>query len=513
MKRLLKIAAIVFAVLLLVRVCLSNENKKDETNQFNSIFKPVNVSITTTITENTNPVNPNIFGVNIGFAFARELDKDSGFVQLLRAMHPATLRFPGGTVANFYHPNLPVYGFKLNELIGTGGLPLYNQQSKRSENILYNFIRLSKAVGSSAIFCANLLNGTVEETMFVLDELSKNNIPILGVELGNEFHLLPYRKDIFTSADVYIQKVKTTADAIHSKYPNIKIAVVGADVVEKNDNNARSKFMHNWNQTLSQQNFYDAYVWHYYAGCNTCDNNKYFDSLYLLNLQQLAPYKTNKIYNIVNDFVKIYGTNKKLWLTEWNIANGKFLDNTFTQGAFVYEQFLEIININSKYNDYIELTNLHSIDGLVNNYKGKMKPILSENGNQATVQYFAFKFLATTLDTTVCRATEKISCNDKVVENNFVCNAFYKKDTKTNYLHFINRTGKPIELNINTTTKNNFKIVAVDAKVPYATAGKTAYEKDYPNKLTPIQLREEISDKNIISIAPFSFGYIEYQTK
>lgn len=512
MKHKFKIIAISIVALLIVRVCLSNEKKKDDAIKLNSTKNLIKVNITSTLNTKSIPVNSKVFGVNIGFAFATELDKDSGFVQLLRAMHPTSLRFPGGTVGNFYHPNLPVYGFKANEIMpGLGSL--YNQQSKRSENILYNFIRLSRAVGSGAVFCANLLNGTTEETMFVLDELTKNNIPIHGVELGNEFVLLPYREKIFTNANVYTQKVKATADAIRAKYPHIKIAVVAGDDVPENDNNGRSRFMREWNQTLSKQSYFDAYVWHYYPNCETCDKNSFFDSISLLNLQQLAPFRTKKLDYASNRFRKYYGDNRKLWITEWNVGNGKFLESTFAQGAFVYEQFLNIIDINTKNNNLIEITNLHHLLALINTNKNKQTPILYKENYQATIQFFAFKFLATTLDSTVCRAAEQITCTNKLVKDNFVCNTFYKKTDKTTYLHFINRSGKPIELTVNAPQNSPLNIVSVDANVPYASAGKTFFEKDYPNKLTPIKLRNEMLNKNTISIAPYSFGYISYQAK
>ena len=114
-------------------------------------------------------------------------------------------------VANWYHPDLPVYGYKAKELLPSLG-GLYALQSKRSENILYNFIRLCKEVNTSAVFCANLLTGTTEEVLFVIDELKKNNIPILGVELGNEYCLMSYRKQ-FPDAQTYIDRISTKPDA------------------------------------------------------------------------------------------------------------------------------------------------------------------------------------------------------------------------------------------------------------------------------------------------------------
>jgi hypothetical protein len=140
-KKQYKIIIVCIAAILGFRICLSNEKKKEK-NLLPASTATVSVFVQPDF-KNTTAINPKIFGVNIGFAFARELDKDSGFVQLLRDMHPASLRFPGGTVANWYHPNLPVYGYKANEIIPSLG-GLYQIQSKREENIfliLFDFVK------------------------------------------------------------------------------------------------------------------------------------------------------------------------------------------------------------------------------------------------------------------------------------------------------------------------------------------------------------------------------------
>ncbi len=509
MKKHYKIIIASVFTLFVLRVCLSNEKKKED-NLLKKSPGLISVSVTPDFT-NAYPVNTKIFGVNIGFAFARELDKDSGFVHLLRDMHPASLRFPGGTVANWYHPNLPVYGYKPSELLPTLG-GLYSLQYKRSENILYNFIRLCKEVNCGAVFCANLLTGTTDETLFVIDELKKNNIPILGVEMGNEFCLLPYRKQ-FPDVKTYIDKVKATAIAIKKKYPDIRLAVVSGDVVPMNAMDGRSKFMRDWSLGLNKENFYDAYTWHFYAACPECDKDKYFDNIYSKNLQSLAPTKTNKLYNSGAILVQLFGKSRNLWLTEWNIANGEYLDNTFTQAAYVSEKFLNMIDLNTKYGNYIELSNLHAIDGLINIYKGRQKPILSDGDDNATVQYFAFKFLASTLTEDVSKGNTSVVCNDTSVSADFICYSFLNKKENKTYLHYINRSGKKVQLTINAKPAEGFRINSIDAEFPYATAGKTAYEKNYPNKLRPVTYREEKFTNSSVTIAPYSFGYVSYTVK
>jgi hypothetical protein len=506
MKKSYKIIIVGIFALFMLRVCLSKEKKKED-NILLVTDNVISVNITPHFSS-TLPINTAIFGVNIGFAFARELDKDSGFVQLLRDMHPSSLRFPGGTVANYYHPGLPVYGYKKDEIMPSLG-GLYNLQTKRSENILYNYIRLCKQTGAKAIFCANVLTGTTEELLFVIAELKKNNIPILGVELGNEFCLMGYRKQ-FPDAATYIQKVKATALAIHSSYPDIRLAVVGGDGVAQNETDTRSKFMRKWNQDVSKENFYHAYTWHPYAACAACDKEIYFDNVYIKNLSELAPQKNNYLYNLSKNFINIYGNNRKLWLTEWNISNTDFLNNTFVQAAYVSENFLTMIDLNTKSDNYIELTNLHAIEGLISTQKGKQNPVLANGDDIASTQYFAFKFLASTLTDDVYKADQTITCSDTSVSKNFVCNAFLRKSDNKVFLHFINRSGKNVKLEINAKSATAYQINSIDADYPYATAGKTEYEKEYPNKVKPVRYREEKFTKNTVTVAPYSLGCISY---
>ena len=506
MKKSYKIIIVGIIALFMLRVCLSKEKKKED-NILVLTDKVVPVNIAPDFSA-IQPINTAIFGVNIGFAFARELDKDSGCVQLLREMHPSSLRFPGGTVANYYHPGLPVYGYKKDEIMPSLG-GLYNLQTKRTENILYNYIRLCKQTGAKAVFCANVLNGTTEETLFVIEELKKNNIPILGVELGNEFCLMGYRKQ-FPDAATYIQKVKATAIAIHSRYPDIRLAVVGGDGVAKTEMDARSKFMRKWNQDISKESFYNAYTWHPYAVCAACDKELYFDNVYTKNLYELAPQKNNYLYNLSKNFIHIYGNNRKLWLTEWNISNTDYLNNTFVQAAYVSENFLTIIDLNTKYDNYIELTNLHAIEGLISTQKGILNPVLQNGDDIASTQYFAFKFLASTLTQNVCKANQTISCTDTVVSKNFVCSTFLRKEDSRVFLHYINRSGKTVQLNIKTKSNTTFEINSIDADYPYAATGKTVYEKEYPNKVKSVKYRSEKFTGNSITVAPYSFGCISY---
>ena len=76
-------------------------------------------------------------------------------------------------------------------------------------------------------------------------------------------------------------------------------------------------------------------------------------------------------------------------------------------------------------------------------------------------------------------------------------------------MHFVNRSGKKIEINLPATAAQ-YSLTDLEAEVPYATAGKTNYEKNYPNKVQPVHYRTETFTVNKITIAPYAFGYISY---
>jgi hypothetical protein len=114
------------------------------------------------------------------------------------------------------------------------------------------------------------------------------------------------------------------------------------------------------------------------------------------------------------------------------------------------------------------------------------------------------------MDTNMYKMEELVTCKDTAVAHNFIAKAFYNKKNNMTYLYFINRSGSKVQLNLGSGIQLVKHIHAVEAIYPYATAGKTNYEKIYPAKLNAITLREGVIESSRISLAPYSFGYIEY---
>ena len=109
---------------------------------------------------------------------------------------------------------------------------------------------------SQVIFNINIITEPPKDYIKALKLFSKNNIELLGVELGGELSNSVYKHII--DGNKYIELAKKCATEVRKEFPNIKISVVAApiNVLKRHDN---------WNNALSKETFYDAIVVHSYA--------------------------------------------------------------------------------------------------------------------------------------------------------------------------------------------------------------------------------------------------------
>ena len=83
----------------------------------------------------TQPLPKSLYGFNTNMMSGDYGYLDSNFVALTKDLQPQTLRFPGGTIGNFYH--WKIAGFIQSEMSSTGS----EQLNRRNRG---NFVRLRK---------------------------------------------------------------------------------------------------------------------------------------------------------------------------------------------------------------------------------------------------------------------------------------------------------------------------------------------------------------------------------
>ena len=134
--------------------------------------------------------------------------------------NPGTLRYPGGTVANYWDWQT---GWFLP------GAPSGFLSAPQSIYRLHELQIAVRATGAIPIYVLNLLTSDLSTQLEMLSTAQSMGLPVQFVELGNEFYL--------RNPDDYVTKFPTGADygkmttswirAIRDKFPNVNIAAVG----------------------------------------------------------------------------------------------------------------------------------------------------------------------------------------------------------------------------------------------------------------------------------------------
>lgn len=381
-------------------------------------------------------INENIFGFATSNTFTYCDVNDTSFVNKVKEINPQVLRFPGGAVGNFYHFGKKGYGFDFNEIdkYHDGKFPkrsrgLENSRHKKRQEADYieDFILLANHANAKAVLVANLFVDN-DDILLMIEKLQKNNIEVIGVELGSELSNRSYFTKGYTIEE-YILSSKKCSDKIKHKYPKIKTAIVAAPLAK------RKGHRHNvWNAKLAEMNFYDAIIIHSYAKVikgkdqygqmlseETEGKNK--AEAFGIYKDRAIKYLAEEYPNEVQKYISLF--NKPIWVTEWNLQMSKTTGNTLLQSLFVAQYLLELMsnpNLSA-----IELTTYHNLGG--RDFSGS---IFRNNKEEIEIQstYYPFLMLGKIFENDIVRIEKEqfeYQCFD--IENNQILN--YKIDWKS----------------------------------------------------------------------------------
>jgi hypothetical protein len=169
-------------------------------------------------------LRPGFFGVNFDYGGVSQYATDPKLDSQLAALDPGTLRYPGGTNANFFQwqPGYPV------------NPPSGARCATRAAGSGYRFtlaklLAAYRATGAPPVFDLNVMTSTLGCQLSMLRKARQLGLPVRYVELGNEFYLSAqdYPKYFPTAAD-YGATVASYVTAVHSGFPGALVAAVGS---------------------------------------------------------------------------------------------------------------------------------------------------------------------------------------------------------------------------------------------------------------------------------------------
>ncbi|MCG9127700.1 hypothetical protein JT359_08890 [Candidatus Poribacteria bacterium] len=298
---------------------------------------------------------------------------DDDFVKLTSTLNPQSLRFPGGTVGNFYH--WKDSGFYENEMGSTLSTQLnkrnkgnYNKlQKRRNGSISFDdYMKLCNQLNITPIVVVNLWTGSPDESADWVRYSVKKGYNIKHWELGNEYYLSHY-KNKFPTANSYIDVAKKHAYAMKSVDPTIKLSICTTPVAFHEEGFLLKTAQRNWDKQLSEKHaetstdWFDAFSVHVYA----------YKAMKDVPIEEMGRYLYGWIHYGIPKAIEYYEElfpNKEMWITEWNIANpANRVANTQLHAMYAGDFFLKLLSFPK-----ITQANFHVITG-----PGKGFPVFS----------------------------------------------------------------------------------------------------------------------------------------
>ncbi len=301
-------------------------------------------------TQSSIPLRKELYGFNSNMMSGDYGYLDEDFVALTKALRPKTLRFPGGTVGNFYHWDIS--GFRQDEMNSTLSTQLnrrnkanFTKLEKRRDGIISfdDFMEFCNDLDITPVVVVNLWTGNPEESAAWVRYTIEKGFKVNYWELGNEYYLPHYVKK-FRTAEIYLNEAKIHALAMKAVNPDIKISICATPVAFHREGFLIKRVQRKWDEQLanysdpSSTDWFDAFSVHVYA----------YKAVKNVEIDVMRRYIFGWIHYECEEAMSYYQQlfpDKEMWITEWNIANpGNRVANTQLHAMYVGDFFLKLLS-------------------------------------------------------------------------------------------------------------------------------------------------------------------------
>jgi hypothetical protein len=305
------------------------------------------------------PFTRAVYGFNANFISHFYDYGDSLFQERMGVLKPGSLRFPGGTVGNWYDWRNDGFSGWPENAPSWFVRAVQSFKSSKKKYGYEGYARLVKKYDIEPVIMMNILAQTAEDAVAWLDRMKEDGLDVRHVELGNEVYFRDQNNEKTKSVRGYIELCKEFTGEIRKKYKDVKIGVCGAPM---ND-----RWKAKWNGLLSKETFYDAFVHHEYVQIS--DRGKGADSF--RNRLVLLLGAERAVKRIVDESRRL-SVPAPLWITEWNVATSRMriLKRTGALGIFLAGFYMSMLD----YPEHIQLACCHRLsDAFTITEKGKAR--------------------------------------------------------------------------------------------------------------------------------------------
>lgn len=298
--------------------------------------------------------------------------------ELVKALRPNIIRFPGGCYADGYHwkdgigprdkrpatPNLPWSKMPEDYRLTDRPEVTHSRLIETNDVGIDEFMDLCKYAGSEALICVNFGSGTPEEAAEWVEYCNGDVNTKYGAMRTKNGHPEPYRikywevgNEIYgsweiggTNVENYAERYMDFYKAMKAVDPSIKVIAVGWDK--------------KWNERLLEitGEYIDYLDIHLYPGAGIDLFSNSNEDIYRSILSQV--YSCEKFIQGVIEDIKGAGLQDKLKIAvcEWNYTGGDWGSNRVRLGTLGDALFsASMLNMFQRYSDWVKIANFSNL--------------------------------------------------------------------------------------------------------------------------------------------------------
>lgn len=320
-------------------------------------------------------IDKSIFGFNSSYTMNRnKLGRFDTFhlMPFKKLFLANALRFPGGTVANFFDwttMQIDVNAatqIKKKSMLETA---LWHKKLNRGNLVtadVKSFLSTAKDTNTKPFIVLNAYTGSTQQAIKAIDDIKAFRPAPVYWEIGNELSQFEYTVRLSKikpwSVSTYSQRAKNISDYISKHYPRDKIGIVISDILSPKTlfdfariHMIRQKYL-DWDHGLSQLRNYEYVIVHPYIktfGWNRWKNVNMGNSGLKLKRECIDYYNYVWILSSASQSPRIYServherfAGKKIWITEYGLidhtrGNEILISHSFLRTLFNLYYFIE----------------------------------------------------------------------------------------------------------------------------------------------------------------------------
>jgi hypothetical protein len=246
-------------------------------------------------------------------------------VKAIKQLKPRVLRFPGGTIADFWDWQR---GGILPDLSNVNsrqypGIFRSSRVRQYTASKLEEFKAGLTATQTKPLWVLNILTSDLNSQLAMLRKARDLGINVDYIQIGNEAYFgLPDNLRLFPTPDDYAKLASELAKSIKKEFPKAKIAVIGPSQNYIERGNSRLRFWNDSVLTIALPES-DAIAFHLYYDTNIIPNRRSETTYPFFTQEDIPIIFSLPFFNWqktqANSQFQAVSNSKEIWITEYNI--------------------------------------------------------------------------------------------------------------------------------------------------------------------------------------------------